>query len=215
MEENGFGLRSRRNRAFGSHSCLPPSSSSNRRVRIQSFFASRDDRNYSHIWSIDVELSHEKPKVLRRSTSPLLKPGPIGHFDDCGVYPASIAKVEDTLFLYYIGWVTGATSPVFYTNVGLAVSEDNGESFQRYSSAPIIGRDEIDPWMVSAPFVMKSEDNWRIWYIGGSHWDSKVSPWQSYYQIKYAESADGIRWNKTGHVCIPLKKASTMSQELA
>ena len=168
-------------------------------------FASRDDRNYSHIWSIDVELSHEKPKVLRRSTSPLLKPGPIGHFDDCGVYPASIAKVDDTLFLYYIGWVTGATSPVFYTNVGLAVSEDNGETFGRYSSAPIIGRDEIDPWMVTSSFVHE-RDLIKMWYVGGSHWDNEVSPWQSYYQIKYAESADGIRWNKTGHVCIPLKK---------
>ena len=170
------------------------------------FFASRDDRNYSHVWSIDVELSHEKPKVLRRSTAPVLKPGPIGHFDDCGVYPASIVKVDDTLFLYYIGWVTGAISPVFYTNVGLAVSEDNGETFVRYSPAPIIGRDEIDPWMVTSSFVLAEEASYKMWYVGGSHWNNEVSPWQSYYQIKYAESTDGICWNKTGHVCIPLAK---------
>lgn len=168
------------------------------------FFASRDDRNYSHVWSIDVELSHEKPKVLRRSTAPVLKPGPIGHFDDCGVYPSSIVKVDDILFLYYIGWVTGATSPVFYTNVGLALSEDNGETFVRYSPAPIIGRDGIDPWMVTSSFVLAEEASYKMWYVGGSHWDNEVSPWQSYYQIKYAESTDGISWNKTGHVCIPL-----------
>ena len=170
------------------------------------FFASRDDRNYSHVWSIDVELSHEKPKVLRRSTAPVLKPGPIGHFDDCGVYPASIVKVDDTLFLYYIGWVTGAISPVFYTNVGLAVSEDNGETFVRYSPAPIIGRDEIDPWMVTSSFVLAEEASYKMWYVGGSHWNNEVSPWQSYYQIKYAESTDGIHWNKTGQICIPLKE---------
>lgn len=45
-----------------------------------------------------------------------------------------------------------------------------------------------------------------MWYVGGSHWNNEVSPWQSYYQIKYAESTDGICWNKTGHVCIPLAK---------
>ena len=170
------------------------------------FFASRDDRNYSHIWSIDVELSCEKPKVLSRSSTPVLKPGPIGHFDDCGVYPSSIVQMDDTLFLYYIGWVTGATSPVFYTNVGLAVSEDNGETFGRYSSAPIIGRDEIDPWMVTSSFVLAEETSYKMWYVGGSHWDNEVSPWQSYYQIKYAESKDGICWDNTGHVCIPLTK---------
>jgi hypothetical protein len=168
------------------------------------FFASRDDRNYSHIWSVDIELSLENAKVLSGSTTPLLEPGPIGHFDDCGVYPASIIKVDGTLLLYYIGWVTGATYPVFYTNVGLAVSEDNGESFERYSSAPIIGRDEIDPWMVTSSFVLAEETSYKMWYVGGSHWDNEISPWQSYYQIKYAESVDGFRWNKTGDVCIPL-----------
>jgi predicted GH43/DUF377 family glycosyl hydrolase len=170
------------------------------------FFASRDDRNYSHIWSIDVELSREKPKVLSRSMYPLLNPGPIGHFDDCGVYPSSIVQTKDTIFLYYIGWVKGAASPVFYTNTGLAISTDNGKSFKKYSPAPILSRDEIDPWMVTSSFVIKIENSWKMWYVGGSHWDDKVVPWQSYYNIKFAESSDGINWIKKNHVCIPLAK---------
>ncbi|MBP95980.1 hypothetical protein CMK18_08510 [Candidatus Poribacteria bacterium] len=167
-------------------------------------FASRDDQNRSFVWSVDVELSLTKPRVVSRSLEPLLEPGSAGHFDDCGVYPSSLVKYGNTIYLYYIGWVAGAVSPMFYTNVGLAISENNGKSFKRYSLAPVIGRDAIDPWMVTAPFVLNQNEKWRMWYIGGGYWDDSVSPWQSYYQVKYAESDDGIHWKKSDQICIPL-----------
>lgn len=167
-------------------------------------FASRDEFNRSFIYYIDVELSPDRPRIVQSNPTPLLTPGLPGHFDDCGVYPASIVRHGGELYLYYIGWVAGATAPMFYTNVGLAISQDNGQSFQKFSPAPIVGRDAVDPWMMTAPFVLKGDDKWRMWYTGGKYWDQTAVPWQSYYEIKIAESDDGVNWEKLDHVCLPL-----------
>ena len=187
------------------HASLPvPIKLSDNIYRV--LYASRDENNHSHIWSIDVDLSLEKPRVIDQSIDPILEPGPLGHFDDSGVYPTSVVKIENKLYLYYIGWVTGAVAPMFYTNIGLAVSTDNGKTFEKFSAAPIFGRDSIDPWMVTSSFVLNENNLWKMWYVGGSHWDNSVVPWQSFYQIKYAESKDGIQWIKSGDICIPLTK---------
>lgn len=169
------------------------------------FFASRDKRNYSSVYSMDIELNGENWNIIDLPSSPLLEPGPAGHFDDCGVYASSIVQHEDLLYLYYIGWSTGGTSPMFYANIGLAISSDKGKTFKKFSPAPICGRDHIDPWMMTAPHVIKSGDKFLMWYIGGERWDVTVSPWQSYYATKFAESRDGVSWVKTNQVCLPLK----------
>ena len=159
---------------------------------LSRLFASRDERNFSFVYSIDVELLPDSPRIVQSNPAPLLKPGLPGHFDDCGVYPASIVRHGGELYLYYIGWVAGGTAPMFYTNVGLAISRDNGQSFKKFSPAPIVGRDVVDPWMMTSPFVLKEATKWRMWYVSGKYWDQSAIPWQSYYDVKIAESKDGI-----------------------
>ncbi len=166
------------------------------------YFASRDSLNRSHVGFFDIDLRNPL-EILGECELPVLSPGPLGYFDDFGVYPASIVHTNNDLYLYYIGWSPGSVSPLFYANVGLAVSTDGGFSFSKIRKAPILGRDEIDPWMVTSPCVLK-ESLWRMWYVGGLRWDDTVTPWQSYYHIKYAESFDGITWEKKDRVCIEL-----------
>ena len=43
---------------------------------------------------------------------------------------------------------------------------------------------------------------WRMWYASYRRWDMrKGEPWP-HYELRYAESKDGIHWKRDGIVCI-------------
>ena len=44
-----------------------------------------------------------------------------------------------------------------------------------------------------------------MWYVSGFKWEREGEVLHSYYHIKYAESKDGIDWNREGHVAIDLQ----------
>src|SRR4051794_17283017 len=94
------------------------------------YFASRDAQNRSHIGFVEFDM-RAPTNILRISAAPVLAPGPLGHFDDHGVYAASIVRDRQALFLYYIGWNPGARSPLFYSSIGLAQTEDQGITFSK------------------------------------------------------------------------------------
>jgi hypothetical protein len=167
------------------------------------FFAARDDRNRSSICTLTLELN-ERAKVLDMDATPVLSPGPLGCFDDHGVYPSSLVVDGDRLSLYYIGWNPGARQPLFYSAIGLAVGDRRGTRFERVSPAPIMARSVCDPCLVTSPCVRRDEQGWRMWYVSGFRWTETAAGMQSYYHIKYAESANGVDWQRDGLVCIDL-----------
>lgn len=169
------------------------------------YFASRDERNRSHIGWVELDLA-EPQRPLAVADEPVLTPGPLGHFDDHGVYPASIVESDGRLLLYYAGWSPGAQHPLFYASIGLAVSDDGGLTFERASSAPVMARSEHDPCLVTSPCVLAGENRFRMWYVSGFAWREEAGALRSYYDIKYAESDNGMRWRREGHVCIGLQE---------
>jgi hypothetical protein len=107
--------------------------------------------------------------------------------------------------MYYIGWNQGIRAPLFYSSIGLAISEDGGRTFQKIWPAPIIARSRFDPCAVLLPSVLKGKGVWRMWYGSGFKWEEDSAGLHSYYDIKYAKSKDGIQWERDGLVCIGLK----------
>jgi hypothetical protein len=168
------------------------------------YFASRDDRNRSHIGWVEIAIGPE-PTVTAAGDAPVLAPGPLGNFDDHGVYPASIVESDGRLLLYYIGWNPGATPPLFYASIGLAESDDGGLSFRRVHAGPILGRSDHDPTLVTSPCVRESDGRWRMWYVSGLRWSEDSEGLHSHYHVKYAESDDGTNWVREGRVCIDLE----------
>jgi len=168
------------------------------------YFASRDEYNRSHVGFVEFDIKSPQ-KILYVSAEPVLAPGPLGHFDDHGVYASSFVEHEGNLYLYYIGWSPGARKPLFYASVGLAVSEDGGKKFDKISPAPIMSRSEHDPCLVTSPFVLRDRGAWRMWYVSGFKWKDEDGVLESYYHIKYAESKDGVDWKRNGFVCIDLR----------
>lgn len=173
---------------------------------IKIYFSGRDKNNVSHIgWAI---INLDKPtEVIQFSSEPVLSPGDLGCFDDNGVTPSSIVKFKNKIYLYYIGWTPGYTVRMHLFG-GLAISEDGGKSFQRYSRAPIIERIRVNPFLNTGPFVMKDKDVWRMYYVSCTEWLHKDLP---RYNIQYATSQNGLEWNRIGKVAIDYSNHQEMA----
>ncbi|MFA5165760.1 MAG: hypothetical protein WC449_00440 [Candidatus Paceibacterota bacterium] len=180
--------------------CALPTALHLRGCLYRIYFATRDAQNRSHTSYADVDFS-DNVKVLNYARKPVLEPGMPGHFDDCGAIPTSIVRNGSKIFLYYVGWNTGKSDPIFYTSAGLAISEDNGNTFKKYGP-PIMERSQYDPWAVLSYFVRKEENAWKMWYVSGLGFKKRGNKISSYYNIKYATSSNGIDWKRDGTTCL-------------
>lgn len=180
-----------------------------RRYRI--YFATRNRQNMSQIGWVETDL--EDPlRILRVSEKPALTLGPLGTFDDSGVFPSWIVTVGDEKYLYYAGWMQGKRVR-YYSALGLAVSSDGGRTFRRTSPAPLLHRNEIDPYFTTQCCVHRTADRWRMWYTSALGWEAvgDMETWPPEavprYHIRYAESDDGVGWQREGHVAIDFLSA--------
>lgn len=166
------------------------------------YFSGRDPRNRSQIGACSLQLD---TLVISNVTSePLLASGSLGAFDDSGCSISSVVEADGLTYLYYTGWMLGRTVP-FYLAIGLAISEDGGQTFQRHSSAPILDRCAVDPYLTASPSVLREAGLWRMWYVSGTQWESGPDGPCHRYLIKYAESRDGITWRREGQVALPFE----------
>ena len=134
------------------------------------------------------------------SADPALDLGSLGAFDDAGVTSSWIVKAHGREHLYYTGWALGVSVP-FYFHVGVAARTGDGP-FVRPSSAPLLDRDAVDPYLTASPCILIENGTWRMWYVSGVRWVVADGEVRHYYHIKYAESHDGVSWRRQGTVCI-------------
>lgn len=172
--------------------------------RYRVYFASRDANNRSRVGYVEIDVT-DPERVLDLSLECVLDIGPVGHFDDHGVYASSMVEFEGRLYMFYVGWNPGVIRPLFYSSIGVAVSRDGGRKFEKVSSAPIMARSDCDPCLVTSPCVLLDGGRWRMWYVSGFKWEEVGGALRSYYHVKYAESEDGLRWERNGLVCIDLR----------
>lgn len=183
----------------GSHAALPVVQAlADGRERV--YFCSRDAANRSHIGYATLAAG-DHAEAGGFSAAPVLSPGRLGAFDDAGVTTSCLVEQDGRLFLYYTGWALGVSVP-FYLHTGLAVSNDGGDTFRRLSDAPLLDRIDVDPYLNASPWVLVEHGVWRMWYVSGTGWEPASEGPRHRYHIKYAESRDGLRWDRRGHVCL-------------
>ena len=149
------------------------------------YFAGRNSSNQSSIYHCTVDIT-DPTTVLEYSELPVLKPGRIGTFDDNGVLPSCAIRVGDDIYLYTIGFKPGGTTRMDLFG-GLAISTDDGKTFERWSEAPIIERSRVNPFINTAPWVIKSNDRFLMYYVSGVSW---IHPDLPRYNIQIADSTD-------------------------
>jgi hypothetical protein len=168
---------------------------------VKVYFTCRDENNRSHITSVDIDLK-ESFKVLNIEGKPLLEPGDLGYFDDSGAAVGCYLEHQGQKFIYYLGWNLKVTVP-WQNSIGLALASVGSDKFFKYSRAPILDRSNEDPFSISYPSVLIEDGKFRMWYGSNLTWGSNQN--QMNHVIKYAESQDGIHWDRTNQICIDLK----------
>jgi len=165
------------------------------------YFSTRDSKGRSQGAYIEINLN-DPFKILKISDEPVLKLGQLGAFDDAGIMPTCIVNHDKKKYLYYNGWTLGKNVPFFSFN-GVAISEDGGNSFVKKSRGPaVLYSNEVDPYSTFAPTVLIENDVWKIWYVSLIKWVYEDDKLKHYYNIRYAESSDGINFKREGIVCI-------------
>ena len=154
------------------------------------YFSGRDKNNISRIGYLVVDIN--KPKdILELSKDPVVDVGSLGCYDDNGVSPTCLVTVDDKKYLYIMGWNKGSRVRAAEVS-GLAISYDSGLSFSRYSNVPVLERTTDEPYTILVISSIIIENGvWRMWYDSADYWIDETLP---KYNIKYAESTDGINW---------------------
>ncbi|HWB62072.1 MAG TPA: hypothetical protein VG603_01085, partial [Chitinophagales bacterium] len=165
------------------------------------FFSSRNEKGQSLPYYIESEIKDGTITLTGEPVGPVFGLGELGSFDDSGIMPICCVKNEGVVYMYYVGWNPQVT--VSYRHaIGLAVSHDNGKTFERFSIGPVCDRSLDEPFFNSSPFVMVENGVWRMWYISCTNWQIINNYPEPSYLAKYAESENGIHWKKDGIVCL-------------
>jgi len=160
------------------------------------YFGARNEYNQSQIGYVTLDLNYPD-QVIETHTHPILTPGRLGTFDDNGVLPSCCIVEENRSLMYTIGFKPGGTTRMDLFG-GLATSLD-GENFERWSESPILERNRINPFINTAPWVIKINEQYIMYYVSGVEWLNKDLP---RYNIQIAHSSDGLEWKREGVVAI-------------
>ena len=143
---------------------------------------------------IDVDRK-DLSKILRVAENPVLSLGKLGAFDEFAVYPSSVLREGDKVYLYYAGWNRMRSVP-FNTSIGMAVSNDGGTSFERMGDGPILGPSLSEPFVISGPKIRKFEGKYFLFYLAGTEWVMHNGSPEIIYKNKMAISEDGVNWTR-------------------
>jgi predicted GH43/DUF377 family glycosyl hydrolase len=168
---------------------------------LRVYFCSRPapgpDRQYlSFIAYIDLD-RNDQTRILRVCERPVLELGKYGTFDEFGTYPVSVIRDGDKIRVYYAGW-TRCESVPFNAAIGLAVSRDGGETFQRLGDGPVLSYSADEPFLLGSPRIRRFNGAWQLWYVAGRRWQMTDGKPEPVYKIRMATSDNGIDWVKHG-----------------
>lgn len=159
------------------------------------------DMPISQIGYVDVDRA-DPTQVIKVSERPVLSLGGRGYFDEFGLQPLSILRNGADIWMYYQGWTRMVSVP-YSRAIGLAVSRDGGETFDRYGLGPVIGPTVNEPFLQQGARVNVIDGVWHMWYLSGLAWVEHCGAMESIYQMMHATSDDGVQWVRDGRICLP------------
>lgn len=179
---------------MNSHAQVPTALVMKDRLRV--YFASRSTRSLSLTTYVDLDRD-DPTQILHLNTNPILEPGKAGMFDEHGIMPSFVTYCGDDIWLYYGGWSRRHEVP--YSNwTGIAVSRDDGQTFERMFDGPVIDRTPTEVFSATAPTIQKRDNVFHVWYASGKSWQEIDGRMEEYYTIVHGLSEDGINWRRDG-----------------
>jgi len=188
---------------MNSHAQVPTVLVKEKEKIVRVYLSSRPNPTLSITSFVDLNIN-DLHKIEYLNPNPILELGGLGTFDEHGIMPSSVVDLGKEVYLYYSGWQRAVGVP--YNNyTGLAISIDEGQTFKKYSTAPILDRNKNELYSATSPCVRKINGKWHMWYCSGTNWLEVDGKMEHTYDIKYASSSDGKIWAQTGIVCIKQK----------
>ena len=186
-------------------------------IRVYFTARERDIRSGKYLSHIAfVDMTKDFKKIIDVSKNTVIELGKLGCFDEHGIFPINVLRQKDKIYGYTCGWSRKISVSVD-TSIGLAISHDNGLTFQRTGDGPVLTSSLHEPFLVGDPFVKNYEDTFHMWYIFGIYWkrfQNEEAP-DRVYKIGHAMSQDGFVWKKEeGRKIIGDKLNSDESQAL-
>lgn len=173
------------------------------RVRVYFSTRARDSsgKYLSHVAYADF--SRDISRLLGVSTQQVLPLGGLGCFDEHGIFPINLLRDGNRILAYTTGW-NRKVSVSADASIGLAISHDDGQTFQRYGAGPLLTATLNEPFLVADACVAKYSGRYHMWYIFGINWlkFETTEPPDRVYKIAHATSSDGINWHRTGRQII-------------
>lgn len=168
----------------------------------------------SHVAFVDFRKNlRDIIQVANHTVIPL---GGLGCFDEHGIFPLNVVRVGNAIYGYTCGWNRRVSVSVD-TAIGLAISHDDGLTFQRVGDGPVLAQSLHEPCLVGDGFVQVVGGSFHMWYIFGTGWKRQsvdAAPDRT-YKIGHATSSDGIRWQKEeARQIIPDRLGADESQAL-
>ncbi len=168
--------------------------------RIRVFFSARYENQQSLPTFIDLDIDNPG-KVIMEHQTPVLNFGRRGTFDENGIIPSCFVERNGALYFYYAGWSQCKNVP--YKNfTGVAISYDNGLTFEKYSEAPVFSLDQYNPLSATGPCIIKRRDDYLAVYSTGVDWVEVNGKLEHTYLLTYATSKDLTNWKGTGKIII-------------
>ncbi|MEO7992381.1 MAG: hypothetical protein ABI663_22715 [Chryseolinea sp.] len=173
-------------------------------VRVYFSCRPKADSNGQYIsYSAYVDLNRENLfDIVGLAKSPILSLGTLGTFDEFGTYPVSVIRADEKVIAYYGGW-TRCESVPFNVAIGCAISNDDGVTFEKIGSGPILSYSANEPFILSGPKIRRFKDQWVLFYIAGKKWIPNDGRPEPVYRIRMATSLDGLNWLKIDEDIIP------------
>ena len=166
----------------------------------------RDEHDVGRVGYVDLDPGDPR-RVIRESEAPVLDIGEPGAFDDNGVFQTAVLRIPDgRLFMYYVGFEL-CRKIRYRLLAGLAISDDEGETFRRLQSTPILERSPGEEHIRGGPWVVMEDGRFRMWYVAGGSWERIGDKQMPVYDLRYIESADGMHWPSQGRVVLPVNLA--------
>jgi len=167
------------------------------RVRVYFSTRERDDvgKYLSHIAFVDFDKSMKN--IINISNHTVIELGGLGCFDEHGIFPINVIRDGDRVLAYTTGW-NRKVSVSADASIGLAISCDEGLTFQKYGKGPVLTASLNEPFLVADAYVAVYEGVYHMWYIYGTKWKKFVEsdPPDRVYKIAHATSEDGISWHR-------------------
>ena len=167
---------------------------------IRVFASFRDPKGVGRIGYVDV--SAENPsEVIGVADQPVVDVGDRGMFDDNGVILGDVLRVDNQVYLYYVGFQL-VEKVKFLAYSGLAISEDGGNRFHRVSRTPILDRADEGVYIRAIHSVIHEDGLFKVWYAVGNGWEVIGETEFPQYDINCIESEDGVTFPTEGVKCV-------------